>query len=55
LALGFCHANKPLEWTGHHEMSSALMVYGLPHKGSVSSTVPRAGGSRKLGLKSDPG
>jgi hypothetical protein len=32
-----------------------FLAFGGQVMASVSSTVPRAGGSRKLGLKSDPG
>lgn len=48
------HLTRPLEMTAAHRDASSSSLCGQVIA-SVSSTVPRAGGSRKLGLKSDPG
>jgi len=49
-------ANRPLEWTGLLILSAEPpQAPCLPLRGSVSSTVPKAGGSLKIGLRSDPG
>jgi hypothetical protein len=44
-------------WSGQAAIKSGskAIAFCLPLRGSVSSTVPRAGGSSMLGLKSDPG